>query len=196
MGLIAFMPIVAMQAHPLPDSNVQVLKGNEGWFVGTGVGAQFYVGDSDGQQDVGYRISAMAEVNVGKWITPAMALRLQVVGARATGGSISGKADAMNLLHFHVDFLADVLALLAKRDVASFYTPLPFVGVGYAMTDLKKRNCATLTVGLLNRFSINEHIDLNVELKGTLLSDKMDGFVGGCSGEGTAMLSAGFTYKF
>lgn len=196
MGLIAFMPIAAMQAHPLPDSNMQVLKGNEGWFVGTGVGAQLYVGDSDGRQDFGYRISAMAEVNAGKWITPAMALRLQAVGARVTGGSISGKADAMNLLHFHVDFLADVLALLAKRDVSSFYTPLPFVGVGYAMTDLKKRNCATLTVGLLNRFSINEHLDLNVELKGTLLSDKMDGFVGGRSGEGSAMLSAGFTYKF
>ncbi|OKZ18143.1 MAG: hypothetical protein BHV77_13635 [Bacteroides sp. 43_108] len=190
------MPAALMQAYPLPDGNMQVLKGSEGWFVGTGVGAQLYVGDSDGKQDFGYRISAMAEVDAGKWITPTMALRFQAVGARATGGSISGKEDAMNLMHFHVDFLADVLALLAKRDVSSFYTPLPFVGVGFAMTDLKKRNCATLTVGLLNRFNINEHIDLNLELKGTLLSDKMDGFVGGCSGEGTAMLSAGFTYKF
>ncbi len=45
-----------MQAYPLPDGNMQVLKGSEGWFVGTGVGAQLYVGDSDGKQDFGYRM--------------------------------------------------------------------------------------------------------------------------------------------
>ena len=52
------------------------------------------------------------------------------------------------------------------------------------------------TVGVLNRFKVSEHLDINVELKGNLVGDKLDGCASGKKGEGAAALTAGLTYNF
>lgn len=177
-------------------AGTQATKANEGWFIGTGVGTQFYVGDSDNLQSTGYRLSAGFEGSAGKWISPKWAVRLQATAARATGGNIAGKEDAMNLWHVHADVLTDLLGWLGNKNGNRLYSPLPLAGIGFAKVGLRGPSCATFTLGMLNRFNVSEHIDLNVEIKGTLLSDRMDGSKGGSRGEGTAMLTAGFTYKF
>lgn len=192
MGLVLLASSVVMAG----TAGTRVTKANEGWFIGTGVGTQFYIGDMDNRQNTGYRFSAGFEGTAGKWISPKWAVRLQATAARVTGGSADGKADAMNLWHIHADVLTDVLGWLGNKDANRLYTPMPLAGIGFAKVGVHGPGCATFTLGLLNRFNVSEHIDLNVEIKGSLLSDKMDGFKGGSRGEGTAMLTAGFTYKF
>lgn len=191
-GLVLLASSIIMSG----TAGTRVTRVDEGWFIGTGVGTQFYVGDSDNLQSTGYRLSAGFEGMAGKWISPEWAVRVQATAARVTGGNIAGNEDAMNLWHIHADVLTDLLGWLGNKNSNRLYSPLPLAGIGFAKVGLHGPGCATFTLGVLNRFNVNEHIDLNVEIKGSLLNDKMDGFKGGSRGEGTAMLTAGFTYKF
>lgn len=169
---------------------------SQGWFAGPGVGTQFYVGDSDNMQGTGYRFSTAAEANVGKWVTNSLAMRLQVTAARVTGGSIKGKREAMNMGFVHLDVMADAMNFIAGTDEERLFTVLPFIGAGCAANVNSKTACVSVDAGAMALFRIDRRINIFAELKGTLLNDRMDGATGGSKGEGSAVLSAGFTYNF
>lgn len=169
---------------------------SEGWFAGPGVGTQFYVGDSDNLHGAGYRFSTAAEVNVGKWVTTSLAMRLQGTAARVTGGNISGKRDAMNMGLVHMDVMADAMNMIAGIDEERMFTVLPFIGAGCAANINSKTTCVSIDFGAMALFRVDKRINIFAELKGTLLNDRMDGCKGGSKGEGSAVLSAGFIYNF
>lgn len=168
---------------------------SQGWFVGPGVGTQFYVGDSDNLHSTGYRFSTAMEGYVGKWITPSLALRLQGTAARVTGGNISGKRDAMNMVNTHIDLMADAMNFIAGVKEERTVTFLPFLGMGCAANVDNRETCFSLNVGATALFRVSRKINLFAELKAALLSDRMDGSKGGARGEGSAVLSAGFVYN-
>ena len=48
MGLVLLASSVVMAG----TAGTRVTKANEGWFIGTGVGTQFYIGDMDNRQNL------------------------------------------------------------------------------------------------------------------------------------------------
>ena len=50
--------------------------------------------------------------------------------------------------------------------------------------------------GILNTFRLSPAWDLNLDIRGTLVSDEFDGEVGKRGGEGLLAATVGFTYKF
>lgn len=175
--------------------NFRAIPFSQGWFVGPGIGTQFYVGDSDNLKSTGYRFSTAMEGWAGKWITSSLALRLQGTAARVTGGNIRENRDAMNMVNTHIDLIADAINFIAGVKEERTVTFLPFLGVGCAANVDNKVTCFSLNVGATALFRVNRKINLFAELKGALLNDKMDGSKGGSRGEGSAVLSAGFVYN-
>ena len=49
------------------------------------------------------------------------------------------------------------------------YSLIPLVGGGVANAPGLNTTTGVLTVGVLNRFKVSEHLDINVELKGNLV---------------------------
>ena len=76
------------------------------------------------------------------------------------------------------------------------YSLIPLGGGGVANAPGLNTTTGVLTVGVLNRYKESEHLDINVELKGNLVGDKLDGCASGKKGEGAAALTAGLTYNF
>lgn len=194
LAILLLCCTVTINAKNEMKENFMVKPVNKGWFAGPGVGTQFYVGDSDNLQSAGYRFSTALEGSVGKWITSSLAVRLQGTAARVTGGNIKGKKDAMNLAIAHIDLMADAMNFIGGVNENRRVTFMPFLGLGSAVNG--SQACFSFNVGATALFRVSERVNLFTELKGFLLDDKMDGYIGGSKGEGAAVLSAGFIYNF
>lgn len=171
-------------------------KANEGWFIGPAIGTQMYVGDSDNIQPLGYRLTTSLEGQIGKWITPAIAMRISGTAARVTGGDLSSNRNAMNMVFVHADCMFDLISFIKGVDEKRLVNVVPFIGIGCTSNLDNKKSCLSPTVGTQVLFRIHKRISLFTELKGTLLNDKMDGSVTGFPWEGSAVLNAGFLYNF
>lgn len=55
------------------------------WFVGGGIGAQFYAGDHEARMNFADRFAPYANIYVGRWFTPSLGLRVGLNGGRAKG---------------------------------------------------------------------------------------------------------------
>ena len=178
---------------------ITVKKANEGWFMAPSVGTQIYVGDFDNKVNIGYRFSTAMEGQVGKWITPAIAVRLRGTAYRMTGISIympnEGK-EAMNMINVSADCMVDAMSFIKGVDENRGFTVLPFIGIGSNINFDGKRACFSFTAGAQTLFRVSNHINLFTELKWSFLGDKNDGYLGDIWCEGSAVLSAGFIYNF
>lgn len=198
------IPAMAAGAKDGPQSGfrenlkecITVKKANEGWFMGPAIGTQLYVGDSDNLHPLGYRLTTALEGHLGKWITPAIALRLRGTGARITGGNLTNQRNAMNMVFISADCMFDAFSLLAGMNEERKVTVLPFIGVGTGINIDIREVSPSLTVGAQVLFRVSEKINMFTELKGTLLNDKMDGSATGFPYDGSAVLNAGFQFKF
>lgn len=175
---------------------ITVKKANEGWFMAPSVGTQIYVGDFDNKANIGYRFSTAMEGQVGKWITPAIAVRLRGTVYRMTGTNGIGKREAFNMINISADCMADAMSFIKGINEDRSFTVLPFIGLG-SNTNLDiNMSCFSFTVGTQALFRVDKHINLFTELKWSFLGDKNDGYRGAIWCEGSAVLSAGFIYNF
>lgn len=188
--------ILAIAGTATAQSKMGVYPANEKWFVSGVVGAHLYVGDYDKHTKFGNRISVTGEVSGGKWITPVLGARLQISGMHAIGKDMKRNTESWNFMVYHVDAMVDIMNWWCGMSEKRIYSAIPLVGVGVANAPGKKTTTAALTVGLLNRFKMSEHLDINIEIKGNLVGDRLDGCATGKNGEGAATLTAGFAYNF
>lgn len=175
---------------------ITVKKANEGWFMAPSVGTQIYVGDFDNKTNIGYRFSTAMEGQVGKWITPAIAVRLRGTAYRMTGANINGDREANNMINLSADCILDAMSFIKGVDNKRHFTILPFIGIGSNLNIDWKMACFSFTAGSQALFRVDRHINLFTELKWSFLGDKIDLSKGGIWCEGSAVLSAGFIYNF
>ena len=184
------------------------------WFVGVGGGANIFFGDHDRQADFGDRLGGALDVSLGKWFTPGIGMRLMYSGLKAkgatqngahsTGKDVPGKGGTgywldqqeFNFYNFHIDAMFNLCNLFGgyKERV---YSCSPYVGLGVIkVTDEPKQTEIAGHFGILNTFRLCDAIDLNLDLRGTLVGDGLDGEEGGRGGEGMFTASLGLAYKF
>lgn len=175
---------------------ITVKKANEGWFIAPSVGTQIYVGDFDNRTNIGYRFSTAMEGQVGKWITPAIAVRLRGTAYRMTGINAKGKSEASNMINMSTECMIDAISFIKGVNEKRNYTILPIIGIGSNLVLDAKKACFSFTAGTQALFRLDKHINLFTELKWSFLGDKNDFYSGGIWCEGSAVLSAGFIYNF
>ena len=184
----------------------------DNWFVSLGVGGQVYFGEDDEYGDFGKRITPAFDIAVGKWITPAVGVRMQFNGFNGKGFSYGdspyayGKRNSdylyktkFNLWNLHADVMYDLITAIKGYNEERVYSVIPYVGFGVAHMykgDRPKNTDFSANLGIINRFRVSDAIDINLELKGYFVNQSMDGVIRGCKGEGVAQATVGITYKF
>ena len=152
---------------------------------------------------------------IGKWFTPGIGVRfaysgLSVKGAtqtgiHSTGEEVPGKGgygywltkQKFNFFNFHLDAMFNMSNLLFGYNPNRVYSLSPYVGLGVMKTnDTPKATEIAGHFGLLNSFRLCDALDLNLDIRGTLVSDAFDGEAYGRGGEGMLSATVGLTYKF
>ncbi len=190
----------------------------DNWFVSVGGGAQIYFGDHDRQAEFGKRLSPALDIAVGKWFTPGIGVRLMYSGlsakgatgryesgglVHATGEVVPGWENAaggelqyskFNYYNFHADALFNLSNLLFGYNEKRLYNLSVYGGVGVihasdepTVTDISGH------FGLLNSFRLSSAFALNLDVRGTIANDDLDGEIGG-RGDGLLSATIGLTY--
>lgn len=185
----------------------------DNWFVSLGMGGQVYWGENDREGSFGKRIAPTIEISAGKWITPALGLRLQYNGFKMKGFEsdpsnpyVYGSPDSeglykqkFNYMNLHGDILLNLSTALKGYKPDRKYELIPYVGFGPAWTygdSGENDEELAFNVGVINKFRLSDALDLNLELKGLIVNQRWDGNYMGRSFEGATSISVGFTYKF
>ncbi len=189
----------------------------DNWFISAGAGAQIYFGDHDRQASFGKRLSPALDIAVGKWFTPGIGVRLMYSGlkikgatqkgalAHSTGEDVPGKGgngywlekQKFGYFNFHADALFNLTNLIGGYKENRFYNISAYGGLGVMHTsDDPSATDISGHFGLLNTFRLCSALDLNLDLRGTLVDDNFDGEAGGRGGEGMFTATIGLTYKF
>ena len=182
------------------------------WFISAGAGAQVYFGDHDNEAKFGNRISPALDIAVGKWFSPEIGVRLMYNGlsakgatrwgqAHSTGDQVDGWGAGMykskfKYFNFQIDAMFNFSNIICGYNENRVYNCSPYIGVGVMkVTDDPKEAAISGHFGIMNSFRISSAIDINLDLRGTLTSDELDGEIGGRWGEGLFAATVGITYK-
>lgn len=196
------------KAEKTEKYTVQTNLFGDNWFAGVNAGAQLYMGDYFSKGKAGKLITPTFEVNVGKWFTPGIGLRVGFGGYQAKGYSLKDGDFAYKhvdrdlyrtkwgMLHLHTDVMLNLTNLICGYREDRVYNAIPYVGIGYLRGIQHKDNELSGTVGFINRFRLNSAWDLNLEARGTVNNDVLDGIRGGKNMEGSVALMVGATYRF
>lgn len=200
------------------------------WFVSVGGGGQIFFGDHDRQADFGDRIAPNLDIAVGKWFTPGIGIRfmysgLQIKGATKLEGNSTGEDVAhgtgkpldgvkgqmgggyelqhskFDMANFHADVLFNLSNLLCGYKADRFYNLSAYAGLGYARV-FKSPNAKEVSanIGILNSFRLNNHFDIQLDVRGMFVNERFDGEDGighqnNSWGEGLLSASLGLTYR-
>lgn len=185
------------------------------WFVSAGAGAQVFFGDHDKQRSFGQRISPALDIAVGKWITPAIGLRLMYSGLSAKGATQNGVYSTgkplddqsgaaaglykskFNFMNLHADVMFDLVNIIGGYNPSRLYSLALYGGVGYGHVWTKPHNKSiTADLGLYNMFHVTKALDVNLDLRLTGFQDDFDGAKGDADFDGLVSITAGLTYRF
>ena len=187
----------------------------DNWFVSVGGGGQLYFGDHDHQLQLGQWISPAVDVAVGKWFSPELGMRLMYSGFALRGATQDGthslgteikgkpwhgywlKNSRFGFFFIHADVMLNLSNVIGGYKETRVYNISPYLGVGVMRAyDAPTATEFALNAGLMNSFRITPALDINLDIRGAMVSDRFDGEAGGRSGEGLLTASVGLTYKF
>lgn len=182
----------------------------DNWFTSFNFGGQIYFGECDSKASFGKRLTPAFDLSVGKWLLPTIGARVQVGGftlrgATADAGNIYAKSALKNgyykqkwqQFNLHVDGLLNLSNWIGGYRTDRFYEAVPFAGFGMIHGCSSVDNTKFMfAAGLINKMRLTDALDVNVEIKGSLVPQAFDGETGGCKGEGILGVSVGVTYKF
>lgn len=187
----------------------------DNWFVSAAGGGQVYFGDHDRQASLGDRIAPALDIAVGKWFSPSIGVRLMYSGLsmkgatqsniHSTGEEVPGKGGSgywltkqkFNYFNIHADVLFNLSNIICGYNDHRFYNLSVYGGLGLMhVSDAPSKTDISAHFGLFNSFRLCSALDLNLDLRGTLVNDEFDGEVGGRSSEGVLTATIGLTYKF
>lgn len=185
------------------------------WFISVGAGGQVYFGDHDRQVKFGKRIAPSLDVAIGKWFTPGIGVRLMYnglsvkgatqTGMYSTGEDVPGKGGAgywldnqkFKYANLQADVMFNLMNIFGGYKEKRVYSLSPYAGFGMMrVTDTPHSTEISGHFGLINTFRLCSALDLNLDIRGTVVSDHFDGESGGRGGEGMISATLGLTYKF
>lgn len=182
-------------------------------FISVGVGGQMLFGDHEKQMKFGDRISPALDIAFGKWITPEVGVRLTYTGWSLNGARQDWSYDAdlmdgvdpihhlveQNIRYFnlHGEVMFNLSNVFCGYNEKRIWNVSPYLGMGY-MRIYKGGNTSEIgaNLGIYNSFRLSEALDLNLDVRGSLVNDDFDGERGGRNEEGILSATVGLTYKF
>ena len=208
----------AAQENGNRDANNKIVRGPyetnrffDNIFIGIAGGVNIYHGENDSYGSLGKRLAPALDVNVGKWFTPSIGVRIGYSGINAKGwitgqtlyakGIFDEKAGVYNekfgVSYLHTDFLWNFSNAVSGYKETRTWNFVPFVGVGWARSygNDTHDNEIGFDAGLLNVVRLCDLLDLTLEARCLLVNQRFDGVGGGRIGEGMLSVTAGLSFN-
>lgn len=190
----------------------------DNWFLGVGGGVNLFMSTGDVHKDFGSRLAPALDVNIGKWITPSVGVRMQYSGLRGKGAYKSpggdfayGTADGagyydkkFKYVSLHGDFLWNASNAIGGYKETRTWDFVPFVGFGFVQAkrvnedvgthDVRSREFAA-NMGLLNIIRLGDFIDLTLEARYMMTKARFDRWQGSRSIDGMLSVTAGLSFN-
>ena len=178
-------------------------------WIGVGGGVNIYHGENDSYGKFGDRLAPALDINVGKWITPSVGLRLGYSGLNAKGWTLGQTAYAKDLVsgniydekfgvsYLHGDVMWNFSNAVSGYKETRTWNFVPFVGAGWARSygNDRHNNEFAVSVGLLNNIRLSNLLDLTLEARHMFVNQRFDGVVRGSKGEGMTSVTVGLSFK-
>lgn len=183
-------------------------------FISVGGGVQMLFGDHDQQMEFIDRTSPAIDIAFGKWISPEVGVRLMYSGWSLNGATqdatlgdtpLGNKPwhgywlyeQKVKFFNLHGEVMFNLTNMLGGYKPNRVWNCSPYIGLGL----LRAYNGHTTSeiaanLGIHNAFRLTDALDLNLDIRGTLVNDDFDGERGGRSEEGILSATVGLTYKF
>lgn len=191
-----------LQTAAASYSGSEIYALRQAWFAGTHIGTQYYISGFNFKKsaNMGYGFSANMAGYLGKWLNPLFALRASVELNNVTGGSVilpkeneeKTEKELFHIFQTDLGLMIDGGYLLQKRK--TLYSLYPIISIGCAVNTTKKENGLTFSLGCINTWRVNKHLQLNIETRFRFLEDNINGYNDKCDGE--FILNAGCSYYF
>ena len=213
-GVFAAMPAMVAaasqeEAKTEPSKEIVLNKFKDNWMISLEGGVDFSLGRFDSHAGFGNRIAPVFGLNVEKWFSPVIGLRLGadyygMKGAALWGNGMSG--EMLDNTYYKQSYALITPALDVMGDLASLfcgyrervYSPILYVGMGIPVAvsgDGDIADCVNMGMrgGLLNRFRLSDAWAINLDLRFDVFEETVAG-----EGNHAKTLSAlvGVTYKF
>lgn len=204
------------ETRTVKESVTDQTEGQSFWsntFISVGVGGQILFGDHEKQMKFGDRIAPALDIAFGKWITPEVGVRLTYTGWSLNGARQDWSYDAdlmdgvdpkhhlveQNIRYFnlHGEVMFNLSNVFCGYNEKRIWNVSPYLGMGY-MRIYKGGNTSEIgaNLGIYNSFRLSEALDLNLDVRGSLVNDDFDSERGGRNEEGILSATVGLTYKF
>ena len=171
-----YQPQIGFSTENGSVTNFKKNAASDNMFITVAGGANFLIGDWNGDADFGKRIAPHGAISLGKWYNPYMAFRLQVNGGLMKNYSGAGVMQDYVWFNPHVDIMWDVTNFWAPYNEGKVFRFIPFVGMGYAhrnkTDDLNRSESLSANFGAQMLFRLSRGIDFAVEGQYTLLDQE------------------------
>ena len=178
-------------------------------FIGVAGGVNIYHGENDSYGSFGKRLAPALDINVGKWITPSVGLRLGYSGINAQGWTSGQTVYAKSLVegdiykekfgvsYLHGDVMWNFSNAVSGYKETRTWNFVPFIGAGWARSygNDAYDNEFAVSVGLLNNIRLCNLLDLTLEARHMFVNERFDGVSRGSRGEGMTSVTMGLTFK-
>lgn len=218
--LTAFLALAAAsvmaQEDGNRDANNRIVRGPyetnrffDNIWIGVAGGVNIYHGENDSYGKFGDRLAPAIDVNVGKWITPSVGLRLGYSGLNAKGWTLGQTAYAKDLVsgniydekfgvsYLHGDVMWNFSNAVSGYKETRTWNFVPFIGAGWARSygNDAYNNEFAVSVGLLNNIRLSNLLDLTLEARHMFVNQRFDGVSRGSRSEGMTSVTLGLTFK-
>lgn len=178
----------------------------DNWFISAGLGTEYYLGDNEKHMHFKDRLTPTLDFSVGKWFSPGLGLQLSYSGYKIKGvwadhyagqnwktdkeydnpKNYEGKGklykQRANFFNIHTEALLNLNNIFAGYKEKRVYSCIPYVGVGWMRSYShagKNVDDITFNAGIINKFRLSNAFDLNVTVRGGIVTDSFDGEVSG-----------------
>jgi outer membrane protein OmpA-like peptidoglycan-associated protein len=188
-------PVLNAQESENRDENGKVVRGpyetnqfGDNWFVGAAGGVNFFL-----NEDFKTSFGPSLDVNVGKWLTPSMGLRLGYQGLSAkvwadSPSVLGAQKDAdkgmyqqkFGYAYIHGDILWNMTNALGGYKDTRFWSVIPYLHAGYfrsyGLNDVNYADNEIATgLGILHNLRLIDRLDLIIDMRGTFVNGRIHG---------------------
>lgn len=216
LALISLSSAVYAQDYSNRGEGNKVIRGPyetnrlwDNWVIGVGTGINIYQGNSDSHQRLGQRISMAIDLSASKWITPGIGFRIQYSGLNAKGSTnfessyaTSSLGDGFykekfNVSNLHSEVLWNFSNLISGYREDRMWDVIPYVGVGWVRSWNKTGNANeyATSIGVLNTVRLNDLLNLTVEARQMITSNRLDRVNCGSKYDGMTSITVGVSIK-
>ena len=178
-------------------------------FIGVGGGVNIYHGENDSYGKFGKRLTPALDLNVGKWFTPLVGVRIGYSGISAKGWTVGQTGYAKSLVsdniydekfgisYLHGDFMWNFSNAVSGYKEARVWNFVPFIGAGWVRSydNGIYDNEYGVSIGLLNNIRLCDLLDLTLEARHMFTHQRLDKVVRGNRHEGMTSMTVGLTFK-